>query len=229
MNDLQPLFGQNLQCPLCLEKFISLKVRSKFIKVQKYDTDFCPIYEDESIFGLLYNVFVCPHCGYSYTNDFSNYFPPSTKEAIQEKICSKWISRDYGTERSIQDAIRIYKLASYSATLKKEKHIIIAGIYLRIAWLYRFVTMDEQENRFLKLAIHEYIESYSREDYKGTKVSEIRILYLLGDLSRRVGNRDQAVKYLSMVIEKQKQTHETKIIELAKSCWHEIREQKSHS
>jgi len=86
--------------------------------------------------------------------------------------------------------------------------------------------MNEQENRFLKLAIHEYSESFSTEDYKGSKVSEVRILYLLGELSRRVGNVDQAVKYLSMVIEKQRNTTESKLIEMAKNCWQEIRNQK---
>lgn len=226
MENLQPLFGRTLHCPLCNENYTTLKVRSKFIQVDSYDTDFCPIYNKESVMGLLYTVFVCPHCGYAYTNDFSKYFPPSTKEQIQEKICSKWVPRNFGEERSIRDSIKAYKLASYSATLKEEKHIIIAGLYIRVAWLYRFLKMNEQENRFLKLAIHEYSESFSIEDYKGTKVSEIRLLYLLGELSRRIGNVDQAVRYLSMVIEKQRNTTETKLIEMAKSCWQEIREQK---
>jgi len=112
---------------------MTLKVRSKFIKVSSYDTDFCPIYDTESIMGILYNVFVCPYCGYAYTNDFSKYFPLSTKEQIQEKICSKWAPHNFGEERSIRDAIKTYKLALYSATLKKEKHILIAGLYIRVA------------------------------------------------------------------------------------------------
>lgn len=60
MEELQPLFSRNLQCPLCHEKFTSMKVRSKCIKVEKYDTDFCPIYTEDSINGLLYNILVCP-------------------------------------------------------------------------------------------------------------------------------------------------------------------------
>ncbi len=142
--------------------------------------------------------------GYSYSNDFSKYFPPLSKEQIQEKVCAKWVPHDFGGERTIRDAIKTYKLASYVATLKREKHVLIAGLYIRTAWLYRMLGNDEQENRFLKLAIHEYYESFSTEDYKRTQVSEVRILYLLGELSRRVGYLDQTIKYFSMVIERQK-------------------------
>ena len=35
----------------------------------------------------------------------------------------------------------------------------------------------------MKLARREYEESYSTGDYSGTQVSEIRILYLVGELS----------------------------------------------
>ena len=34
-------------------------------------------------------------------------------------------------------------------------------------------------------------------DYSGTQVSEIRILYLVGELSRRIGDQQMAIKYFS--------------------------------
>ena len=68
----------------------------------------------------------------AYSKDFSKYFAPGTKEMIIEKICSNWVPHSFSEDRTIEDAIQTYKLASYSASLKKEKHITIAGIYMRI-------------------------------------------------------------------------------------------------
>ncbi|MCT4479381.1 DUF2225 domain-containing protein [Peribacillus frigoritolerans] len=34
-----------------------------------------PRYVDSAVNALYYNIFVCPHCGFSYSEDFSRYFP----------------------------------------------------------------------------------------------------------------------------------------------------------
>ncbi|MGW6662291.1 MULTISPECIES: DUF2225 domain-containing protein [Peribacillus] len=47
-------------------------------------------------------------------------------------------------------------MTSYCGALKKEKHIILAGICLQIAWLYRINKNKEQEERFLRFALKEY-------------------------------------------------------------------------
>lgn len=125
----------------------------------------------------------------------------------------------------MKEAIRTYKLAAYTATLKKEKFVIIGGLYLRIAWLYR-LQEKKQEQRFLELAFHNYYESFSREDYRGTQVSDVRILYLLGELARRTDKEETAVQYFSKVIESRKRTVETKLIEMAQERWKEIRERR---
>lgn len=229
MENIEPLYDKKLQCPICSTNFISKKVRSKFIKVNTYDTDFCPIYEDGSVNGLLYNIFVCPSCGYSFSEDFSKYFPPLTKEEILEKIASHWMPHNFSEERAIPAALQTYKLAAYAASLKKEKHIVIAGLHLRTAWLYRMMNKQEKEQRFMRMAIEEYSSSFSNEDYKGTQVSDVRILYLLGDLSRRTAQYDAAVKYFSMVIERRKRTVETKLVDMALERYQEMKDLKQQN
>lgn len=95
---------------------------------------------------------------------------------------------------------------------------------MRLAWLYRELENNEQELRFTNLALNEYVESYTTDDYKGTQVTEVRMFYLIGELSRRTNNIDQATKYFSKVIENQKNTTEATTVEMAKERWHEIRE-----
>ncbi|MBO0998348.1 DUF2225 domain-containing protein [Bacillus sp. SD075] len=73
---IHPLYGKSRQCLLCKQKSTTKKVRSRFVKVAKYDTDFCPIYAS-AVKALYYNSIVCPHCGFSHSADFSRYFPPT--------------------------------------------------------------------------------------------------------------------------------------------------------
>ncbi|WP_350300466.1 DUF2225 domain-containing protein [Peribacillus frigoritolerans] len=222
---IHPLYDKSMECLLCKQKSTTKKVRSRFVKVSKYDTDFCPIYADSAVNALYYNIFVCPHCGFSYSEDFSRYFPPTTMEIIMEKVSSQWVPHHFSKERSIKDAINTYKLASYCGALKKEKHIILAGICLRIAWLYRIHKSKEQEERFLKFALKEYEASYSTGDFSGTQVSEARILYLAGDISRRLGNEKAAIKYFSLVFESQKNAREASIIQMARDRFQELKQQ----
>ena len=229
IEDIQPLYDKNMECLLCKQKSTTKRVRSHFVKVAKYDTDFCPIYADSAVNAPYYNIFVCPHCGFSYSDDFSRYFPQATKEIIMEKVSSKWVPHHFSNERSIKDAINTYKLASYCGALKKEKHIILAGIHLRIAWLNRINRSKEQEKRFLRFALKEYEASYSTGDFSGTQVSEARILYLAGDISKRIGNEKAAIKYFSLVFERQRNVRETSIIQMARDRFQEIKQEQGNS
>jgi uncharacterized protein len=229
MTQLSPLYDKSYECMACKKTFSTKKVRSRFIKVLQYDTDFFPSYHSEESNPIFYHINVCPHCGYSFSEDTTPYFRPNTLNIIKEKISNNWVSHDYGGIRSLEDAIKSYKLAIYTASLKMEKHIVLAGMFLRVAWLYRSLVNHEQEQRFMKLSLEEYIASYSEDDFKGTQVSEVKILYLIAELSVRTNNYGQSVKYFSKVIERQKSSLEPRIIEMAKDRWHEIRETQKHA
>lgn len=220
------LYDKAVQCPACQANYKSKKVLSKYIRIEKHDTDFCSYYSSTQKNPLLYYVQVCPDCGFSSSEEFSTYFLPATLTAIKEKITSNWNKANYCKERTVDQAIISYKLAIYSATLKKEKHIALAGLYLRLAWLYRTEKINvEEEHRFLRLALNEYIHSYQAGDFNETHLSEVKLLYIIGDLSLRNGLREQATKYFSLVIGMQTETIEKGIIEMAKERWMEIREE----
>lgn len=221
---LEVLFDKKCICQLCGHRFTSKKIRSRYIKCLSHDTDFCPNYEDIEHNPLLYTIYVCPACGYSFSDDFTQSLTTAVKKILEEKVCKNWRPRSYSDKRTIDDAITTYKLAFYCSTLKKEKHIVIAGISLRIAWLNRLLQNDEQEQRFMNMALKEYVEAYNTFDFLGTQLSELKILYLLGELSRRTEKIADARKYFSKVIEKQRTSTELGIIEMAKERWREMRQ-----
>ncbi|MGP7816311.1 DUF2225 domain-containing protein [Niallia sp. 01092] len=222
MISIEPLYDKQCTCPLCNTFFTTKKVRTRFVKMTNLDADFFPTYVDYN--PLLYYINVCPDCGFSFHDETSTNFSLNEKMMLIEKVSIRWTPRSFGNKRTITDAIIAYKLAAYCSLLRQEKHIVTAGIYLRLAWMYRLINEAEQEQRFMKLALQEYEASYMSGDYIGTKVSELTTLYLIGELSRRTDQINQATKYFSKVIEKQSKTIETNIIRLAKEGWYKIRE-----
>lgn len=219
-----PFYSKKVECFNCDNNFSSTKIRSRFIRISSHETDFKPVYTKNKVNPLYYNVTVCPLCGFSFTDEFSPYFAPETREAIQQQITSKWNGRSYGDLRDVNEAIDTYKLAYLSALYKKEKPITIAGLTLRIAWLYREKELLKEEINFLTIARDLYINSYSEGDHVGTQMSETRVLYLIAELSRRIGDEKEAIKSFSQIIEQQRTSTEPNIIEMAKERWREMRE-----
>ena len=224
--ELSPYYEKKIECFNCKKSFSSLKVRSKTIKVEHTESDFQPIYAENTVNGYFYNVFVCEHCGFAFTEDFTKYFAPGVQQEIQDKITKNWVNHSLGGERSLSEAIQAYKLALLSGVTKKEKFVTTAGLALRLAWLNRSVNNEVQERRFLKIARDYYMNSYSNEDYSSTQMSEMRILYMIGELSRRIEDFGNATRYFSKVIEKQNVGGEAKLIEMAKEQWNKLREQR---
>lgn len=223
--ELTPHYETTITCIHCKKQFPTAKLRSKFVRVKKHESDFQPIYANPTINGIYYNVFVCEHCGFSFTEDFSPYFAPGTEAAIDEQIVKRFVHRSYNGERTVFQALEAYKLALVCGTLKKEKNVVLAGLAMRIAWLYRSLDNSGQEQRFMNLSRDYYLASYSTGDYSNTQMSEFRILYMIGELSRRTGDIEEATRSFSRILENQSSCLEPKLIDMTKEQWLIIREE----
>lgn len=225
--NLDAFFERKWSCQACETTFTSQRVRSNQIQFTKRDTDFCTHSKEERLNPVLYTVNVCPSCGYSFTDQFSNYLPPHVKKRIHDNITSKWTPKEFGGIRGFDEAIASYKLAIYAAILKEEAHSVKGGLYLRLAWLYRFKRMQEEERRFLSLAVSEYEKSFTYSDFvnRDKEMSETRMLYLIGELMRRIEQFDKAILYFSKAIETKNRTIETGIINMARDQWSVAREE----
>ena len=221
--EVSPFYEKNVECIHCKKSFPTLKVRTKSIKIEHTESDFQPVYADNHVNAIYYNVFVCQHCGFSFTEDFNKYFAPGVKELLEEQVCNKWIPHSFQGQRTVFDAIQAYKLAFLCATIKKEKYVITSGLALRLAWLYRSLNNHGQEMRFLKLARDHYMESFSNGDYGTTQMSDTRIMYMIAELSRRLEDYENATRFFSRVIESQRTGGEAKLVDMAKQQWELVR------
>jgi uncharacterized protein (DUF2225 family) len=192
---LEPLYQVKASCVYCESQYQTSRVRPSFKKALRTDTDFYMAYKE--INPEYYVVGVCPFCGYASSENFSNQLTPAQRQMFEDKIKNNWSLKDYGGERSWEDALQTYKLGLICAQLKNEKDRVIAGLLHHIAWLYREKDDSQQEKRFLEFALDAYVRVYELE---GVSVNNARLMYLLGELNRRLGKYNEAVRWFSRVV-----------------------------
>jgi uncharacterized protein (DUF2225 family) len=193
----EALYSKKMNCPICGKQFSSMKAKVNACKVEKKDEDFCVHYVDLN--PMYYEVFVCPFCGYSASENSFSQINDTEINLLSDAFAGRKVGRSFCTERSLDDAIATFKLAIYTAELRKAKPSVLAGLCLKLAWLYWFAG-DKQEEVFLNFALKNYWEAFDKEELPIGNLSEVSILYLLGELSRRVGKLNDAVVWFGKAV-----------------------------
>ncbi|RNC28913.1 MAG: hypothetical protein AWM53_01100 [Candidatus Dichloromethanomonas elyunquensis] len=221
LSTIEPLYDKKAKCIYCQNTFTTKKIRSRFVKPLKIEQDFGPLFkEGEENNPLLYYVTVCSECGFSFTEDFSHHISEASRKKVQKEITEKMDKvTDFWGKRNVNQAVRAYKLAIYSAQLVLEKHIVFANLCLRLAWLYRGIGNQQEEKRFLELAVSEFEKSYIHTDFKTETTPEVSILYLIGEINRRLGNYNEAITYFTAVAEHPERSRYTKYVNYAREQW----------
>jgi uncharacterized protein (DUF2225 family) len=182
------------------------------------DTDFYIRYK--GLNPAYYVVSVCPQCGYAHSENFTPGLSPKARAQFETKVVNNWTSRDFGGERTWEDALQTYQLALLCAQIKQEKDRVVAGLLHHIAWLYREKENAEQEKRFLQHALDCYVQVYEVEEIS---VNNARLMYLLGELNRRLGHFHEAVRWFSRVVD-DKNIMDSAMIRASRDQWKATRE-----
>lgn len=218
-----PDYDKKLLCSLCGNAFTSKKIRSRAIRVEKSESDFYLQYKDSTLNPILYEIYVCPECGFSFNEQFDDRLAAEAKVMFRKKISSNWKKQSYGENRSYEEAAKTYKLALLSAEETEQTAVVKAGLCLRLSWLYRYLENEKEEARFQKHARSFYEASYTEGDFKNKNMTEMTVLYLIGELSRRLGDKEGAARYFSKVIQHIDSGRESSITEKAREQWFKMR------
>lgn len=169
------LYLKTISCVNCDEEFKSTYVKINAAKLDTIDKDGCNNYIGEYN-PYLYQIFACPHCGFVFTPSFwvNNESRVNIKKEFIDKING---IQDYCGERSIEDAIFIWKLGLVSAQVSNQKTELLSGIALRIAWLYRYVENKESELFFIDKAMNGYIRAYNNDDLANNPMNIVNIIF----------------------------------------------------
>ncbi|RKP56110.1 DUF2225 domain-containing protein [Cohnella endophytica] len=216
---MEPLFQIKVTCICCEESFQTSRVRPSLKKAVRTDTDFCSYFK--SVNPDYYVVRVCPYCGFSSTENFADRLNDKQRAAYFEKMGNQWKYRDYGGERDAATAMDCYKLSLLTAQSIGEKDRVIAALLHHIAWLYRYEGKHDQERRFISFARDAYVRVYETER---DSISNAKLMYLIGELYRRLGEYHEAVRWFGRVIHDKKIT-DAAMIRASREQWQQIREE----
>ncbi len=211
---MDSLFQKTVQCSVCDNQFESAKVRRSKVAVKSIDTDFFTVYRGEN--PLFYHVYICPHCGFGFTENFKK-----PTEEMQEdflKILAP-LPGNYCGQRTLEMGIQAYERALECARLLKSKNQVLAGLTLHLAWFYRETGIIEKEKEYLQKALEYFTAAYEREVESGTLA---KTLYLMGELSRRLGDERGAAQCFGRIISDQN-IRDAGIIRMARERWQELR------
>lgn len=194
------LFDKEVSCLYCKKKFKTKKVKASKCRIVKKDTDFCIYYEGESPY--FYEINVCPHCGFAFSDNFTPV-PDKYNEIIKMQYLNKIEVVDLCGLRQIKDAINSYKYGLLCAFLKGEEEIKCAGLCMRLAWLYRYQGVKDEEQKYLEKALAFYLVVYETENLDNIAMGKHSFLYLLAELNGRLGNFTEARRWFnSLFMEK---------------------------
>lgn len=225
MTKNKAFFYRELTCPICRLDFKSRAVRSSAAIVQERESDFHVTYQ--KISPLHYSIMVCPQCCYagSATAFKEKLRPETTNQLAYALKALRQEEPDFGELRDIETALRAFQLAVQTAQLKKAPYNNLAGLLLGAGWLAREADIPELEMAYIKTALECYQKSFATEDLTTGGMDEIQLMYLIGELHRRTGERNEAINWFNRVITHPNIKNNPYIEKLAREQWALTREQ----
>jgi len=223
---MKGIWEKEITCPVCKNKFMSRNVRSSAYQVAERDADFYTHYE--GVNPLHYEVWVCPNCLYAARRvDFSQVSGEAKKKI--EELCQKNLSQpkefDFTKERTPELALEAYKLALSYYKMRPVTSEVRAGVSLRVAWLCRETADVEQERDYLREALEYYIAAFEKGGEVASKLGEVGLTYLIGELYRRLGNYQQAVQWFGRTVMNKAVKLKPEIERLSREQWHAAKEE----
>lgn len=211
------------QCPVCEQQTRVTKTRSRVI-VEKTDVDLCTHYKGFNPY--LYTIWVCEHCGYAADEKtFMTPLPARHKEMLMKFLLAKHVKFKFTETRGVPEAVAAYRLAIYYEEMINASLAHRAGMYLKLAWIYRLAGDAENERPLLRKAAELYDQSVMTERYPIGQMTDTMAIFLVGALYYELGEIETATQYISRLISDQNlRTTDPQIYERARSLWTDVRE-----
>ncbi len=214
------LYLETERCELCGQPFPATRVRLSQLEVVRRDSDFNVEYR--GLNPYFYSVLVCPHCGYAAMDSQFHELMHSEREALKKLLVGRRPALDFSGERTWETALAAYKLALFQAERRGGRASAVAGLCLRIAWLFR-AAGDPREREFLAAALKHYLQAYDAEPFPIGRMSRHTVEYLIGELHLRLGEPREAVGWFNRIVS-EKPEGERNILNMAKEGWQRARE-----
>ncbi len=194
-----PLWNKKLPCPFCGKEFETTRLRASAQRVKEKWSDFGNLYEGDSPY--FYAVTACPHCLVAARNEefekFNVEYEPKLVEFSKRgRLAAN--KPDIFKPGTCSAEIAIKRLELALACQKMRGHVELAenaGLILHMVWIHRTTGNQDLERAALNLAVEAYKEFFEKGNKLPEKLGEPGVLYLIGELYRRLGDTKQARLY----------------------------------
>lgn len=220
------LYIQTKTCPVCERRFTLTRPRLSACVVSARESDFRVVYT-----GLdpnLYSVWACPYCGYAASETTFDTLENGERQRVREALAGQPVPPEAAGERTPAGAVAVYERAIELGEVRRLSPSNLAGLELKLAWILRGLGEVEREREHLATARDLYRTAFDHERL-GTagKMSEAMVAYLVGELSRRIGEYAVAVQWFSRLASDPRTKEEPQILNLAREQWYVARRQAS--
>jgi CRP-like cAMP-binding protein/uncharacterized protein (DUF2225 family) len=203
VHDPRVVYPKAVECPSCGTRFFALTVHVRKDLPAERESDFHGIYRT-SYNPYDYEVWVCPNDLYAaLPTEFQSLRAEKRQQIAQsvELVVGQWGGDvpDFNVDRTLELRERSLELALAQYRTRQAPHLRLAAITHRLAWCARERLAVEAENKLLVDALDYYTSGYSDGDMDGAK-EELRVQYLCGELSLRLGAVDDAVVWFSQAL-----------------------------
>ncbi len=220
VNEEVYLYDKKVICPVCGNEVSVRVVKTNAPRIEDKESDFFIRYK--TIVPYFYDVWLCNVCGYASMKSDFDKIKKNEIERVQNGISKKWTGKKYPRVYDAEIAIERYKISLLNYTIMESKASQKALNCLKIAWIYRLLEDTNNERIFMEQAVLRFNEAYLNEDFPIYRMNKFTIMYLIGELHRRLGNNNEAIRQFSSVIIAQ--NADPKIKDLALDQKHLIKE-----
>jgi uncharacterized protein (DUF2225 family) len=187
-----------LRCPVCEKSFESDWITSENLVPQTRRTDFHPYLADNKC-GLPFQIHTCHGCGYTksiegFVEQPQEYANTGLITFLQYKVYPhlNWLGTGITASAKYEASAKILQY-------EKAHHKAIASNFLMAAWCCVDEGDYEAERYFRRLAVEQYHDALASFDEVSSDELPV-ITYLVGELYRRIGNRNQALVWFNKVL-----------------------------
>jgi uncharacterized protein (DUF2225 family) len=199
------LWTKKMTCPFCSKEFETTRLRASAIRVKEKWTDFGSLYEGPS--PTVYSITACPHCMVAARNEeferFNGGYEPKLMEFSKRARVNAAAKAELFAlgELSVEQSVKRHELAIACHRMRAHSEAgELAGLYLHIVWMYRSNGNPESERKYLQPAMEAYKEFYEKGSKLPEKLGEPGVVYLVGELYRRMGNYREARVYFAKAL-----------------------------
>ncbi|MCM1257272.1 MAG: DUF2225 domain-containing protein [Roseburia sp.] len=213
------LYNKRITCAVCQDPFEVKIVKSARLRRMQPDFDLRPRFHD--IDPVKYDVYSCPHCGYTAMSRYFDHLTKGQINLIKTEICDNFVfpNEDEPETYDIETAIMRYKMSLFTSITKHARDSEKAYTCLKIAWLYRDLikelpestaeemetkkAVEEMQKEFYKEAFEGFQQAISSEDFPICGMDSYTMDYLMACLAFHFKQYSYASKAISNILSSQ--------------------------